>query len=88
MGGKNWGPKPFYFINFWLENREFKGVVEEAWRGNNVSGWMNFLLKEKLKRLKIKTKDWNKEVYRGIEERVEKLMEDIKGLDVKGGKVG
>lgn len=63
-------------------------MVEEAWIGNNVSGWMNFLLKEKLKGLKIKMKDWNKEVYRGIEERVEKLMEDIKGLDVKGGKVG
>lgn len=63
-------------------------MVEEAWIGNNVSGWMNFLLKEKLKGLKIKMKDWNKEVYRGIEERVEKLMEDIKGFDVKGGKVG
>jgi len=34
--------------------------VEEAWRGQNVSGWMNFVLKEKLKELKIK--DWNKEV--------------------------
>jgi hypothetical protein len=28
----DWGPKPFRFNNFWLENSSFKKVVEEAWR--------------------------------------------------------
>jgi hypothetical protein len=51
-GGWDWGPKPFRFKNFWLEHRKFKGVVEEAWRNHNVSGWMSFVLKEKLKGLK------------------------------------
>ena len=35
----DWGPKPFQFKNYWLENRKFKGVVEEAWRKYGRSGW-------------------------------------------------
>lgn len=80
-GGWDWGPKPFRFNNFWLENLNFKGVVEEAWRNQNVSGWMSFVLKEKLKGLKVKIKEWNKEEYGGMEERVEKLVEEINDLD-------
>jgi len=49
-----------------------------------VSGWMSFVLKEKLKGLKLKLKAWNREEYRGMEERVEKLVGEIKGLDEKG----
>lgn len=83
-GGWDWGPKPFRFNNFWLQNRKFKGVVEEVWRNNTVGGWMSFALKEKLKILKGKIKSWNKEEYGGMEERVEKLVVDIKELDEKG----
>jgi hypothetical protein len=46
-----------------LENRNFKGVVEESWRCFEGRGWMGFLLKEKLKYLKGRLKDWNKEEY-------------------------
>lgn len=59
--GWDWGPKPFRFNNFWLQNKKFKGVVEEAWRNQIVSGWMSFVLKEKLKGLKSIIKVWNKE---------------------------
>ena len=38
-----------------------------------MSGWMSFVLKEKLKGLKGRLKVWNKEEYGGMEERVEKL---------------
>jgi len=82
------GPKHFRFNNFWLKIREFKGVVEEAWRGQNVNGWMSFVLKEKLKGLKVKIKEWNKKVYGGMEERVENLMVGIRGLMKRGRKVG
>lgn len=83
-GGWDWGPKPFRFNNFWIENRKFKGVVDEAWRSNNVCGWMSFVLKEKLNGLKVKIKEWNKEEYGGMEDRVEALVEEIRGLDEKG----
>jgi exonuclease III len=31
--GWDWGPRPFRFNNHWLENSDFKKVVEEAWGG-------------------------------------------------------
>jgi len=83
-GVREWGPKPFRFNNFWIENRKFKGVVKEAWRSQGVGGWMSFVLKEKLKGLKVKLKAWSKEEYGGMEERVVKLVEEIKGLDERG----
>jgi exonuclease III len=84
----NWGPTPFRFNNFWLQNSDFKGIVEEAWMGQNISGWMSFVLKVKLKGLKLVLKEWSREEYGGIEDRVEKLVEDIKILMKRGRKVG
>ena len=83
-GGWDWRPKPFRFNNFWLQNHKFKGVVEEALRGHDVSGWMSYVLKENLKGLKATIKEWNKEEYGGTEDRVERLVEDIRGLDELG----
>ena len=47
LRGWDWGPRPFRFNNFVLENKKFKGVVEDWWRNRNSSGWMSFVLKEK-----------------------------------------
>ena len=40
MGGWDWGPKPFRFNNHWLQNSNFKGVVEGLWRDQRVGGWI------------------------------------------------
>lgn len=34
-------------------------------------GWMSFVLKSKLKNLKSRLREWNREEYGGMEERVE-----------------
>ncbi|MCH91477.1 LINE-1 reverse transcriptase like, partial [Trifolium medium] len=52
----DWGPKPFRFNNYWLLHKNFKKVVEDGWKEQQVSGWMGFVLKEKLRGLKIKLK--------------------------------
>jgi len=31
-GGWNWGPSPFRFINFWLQDSDFKGVIDVTTR--------------------------------------------------------
>lgn len=53
-----------------------------------MNGWMSFVLKSKLKSLKLRLKEWNREEYGGMEERVERLVGDIKELDDKGEEVG
>jgi hypothetical protein len=58
--------------------------VDESWRGDRVKGWMGFILKEKLKGLKFCIRVWNKEVYGVVDSKIEKLVEDINELDVKG----
>ncbi|KAK2458146.1 DNA-(apurinic or apyrimidinic site) endonuclease [Trifolium repens] len=81
---EDWGPKPFRFNNFWLDNRKFKGVVESLWRNFNVNGWMGFVLQEKLKLLKSSLRLWHKQEYGGMEANIEELMVEIKDIDVRG----
>lgn len=49
---KNWGPKPFEFINGWLKHKDGKQFMEEKWKECKVVGWMAHVVKEKLKYLK------------------------------------
>jgi hypothetical protein len=85
----DWGPKPFRFNNYWLHNSDFNDVVVNAWNSQNISGWMGFVLKERLKGLKGVIKNWSKEVYGKPEEKKKSLVEEIiKALDLKSEGVG
>jgi hypothetical protein len=79
-----WGPKPFRFNNYWLDHKNFKKVVEECWRGNEITGWMAFVLKEKLKALKMRLKEWHSHEFGSLENSINNKVEDIRGLDVRG----
>jgi hypothetical protein len=85
---RDWGPKPFRFNNFWLENKKFPIVVESFWLNHNVQGWMGFVLKEKLKGLKLVLKEWHKLEYGNMEAKIDGLVTAIKDLDSKGESVG
>jgi hypothetical protein len=45
---------------------------------------MGFVLREKLKGLKVTIKEWNKEVYGAIDSKILILVEEIKDIDVRG----
>jgi hypothetical protein len=62
----DWGPKPFRFNNSWIGHKDFKSLVEDTWRSQHVDGWMGFVLKEKLKNLKMRLKGWSKEEFGGV----------------------
>ncbi|WJX49459.1 hypothetical protein P8452_35893 [Trifolium repens] len=79
-----WGPKPFRFNNYWLEHKNFKKVVEDCWRGQEVSGWMAHVLKEKLKALKLCLKEWHREEFGSVDNRICNIVEDISVLDIRG----
>jgi hypothetical protein len=84
----DWGPKPFRFNNFWLQHRDFKELVSNAWEEVEVSGWMSFVLKEKLKRLKVAIMEWNGATFRGSEREKQNLIDEISALDLKSETLG
>jgi hypothetical protein len=87
-GDNDWGPKPFRFNNYWLENIKFNKVVEEWWRSQEVNGWMTFVLKEKLRGLKARLKEWHIGEYGSMEDRINKVVKEIIEVDIRGENVG
>jgi hypothetical protein len=79
----DWGLKPFRFNNHWLLHKDFNTFVENFWRNCEITGWMAFILKEKLKGLKVRLRSWNKETYGSVEVKINKLVGDIRDLDVR-----
>ncbi|WJX28141.1 hypothetical protein P8452_16895 [Trifolium repens] len=84
----DWGPKPFRFNNFWLQHCDFKALVTNAWEAQEAVGWMGFVLKEKLKGLKTVIKDWNRATFKWSESEKQRLISDIKTLDLKSETMG
>jgi hypothetical protein len=80
----DWGPRPFRFNNHWLNHGNFRGVVEDFWWNHVAEGWMGFILKDKLKELKIILRAWNKEIYGAIDKKIMFLVEEIKENDLRG----
>lgn len=69
----NWGPRPFRFNNFWLMHRGFEDMVKKMWGSVEVEGWAAFVLKEKLKNLKVQLARWNKDEFGHLDTKIESL---------------
>ncbi|XP_058741852.1 uncharacterized protein LOC131614256 [Vicia villosa] len=78
---KDWGPKPFKFNNEWFQNKDFIGFVEKEWKGLEVHGRGNFVLKEKLRLLKSKLRWWNTTVFGKIDMELEEGVKEINAID-------
>jgi hypothetical protein len=50
----------------------------------NYTGWMGFILKEKLKTLKGIIKGWKRREFDGLEEKCNLLVTNIRSLDERG----
>lgn len=60
----DYGPIPFRFFNHWLHLDGFKEMVGSVWNSSKLVGSASFILKEKLKLLKMSIKVW-REANRG-----------------------
>ncbi|KAL8544625.1 hypothetical protein ACS0TY_005015 [Phlomoides rotata] len=78
---KNWGPRPFRFINVWVKHPKFKDFFESKWSSYQVHGWTAFRLKEKLKCLRNDLKVWNKEVFGEIDKNITDRQREIEVWD-------
>lgn len=52
VDSRDWGPKPFRFLNAWTLHPKFKMVVKEFWESSDIQGWAGFRVARKLKGLK------------------------------------
>lgn len=80
-GSFNWGPKPFWFNNCWLNHPDFGNLVVEHWSKQVGSGWKAIALKDKLKTLRSVIRSWNVECFGMIDHKIKELEISISELD-------
>nr|KYP52746.1 hypothetical protein KK1_025491 [Cajanus cajan] len=79
----NWGPKPFRVLDCWRNDVRYKAFVKSQWREIVVSGRAVFVLKEKLKNLKIKLRTWNKDTFGDLDRKISKARDNFNKMDLK-----
>ncbi|XP_028091888.1 uncharacterized protein LOC114292180 [Camellia sinensis] len=79
---KDWGPKPFRFLNAWTLHPLFKSFVEKIWKETPVDSWAGFQCLRKLKSLRIALKQWNQEVFGNVDYKLKLLEEELHVLDL------
>lgn len=70
----DWGPKPFRVLDCWLRDNTFQHTVKEIWLNTQLRGWGGYSLKEKIKKLKERLKQWNKEQFGDPFKRVQQIQ--------------
>ena len=84
-----WGPSPFRFLNWWLEDKEMMGAARRGWTDCKIAGSKGFILFSKAKASKVSLKIWlnfnksNKLNSKILEERLGEV--DAKAV-VEGGR--
>ena len=53
---RDWGLRPFWFLNAWSLHPHFLPFVEKWWKEHEVEGWAGFKLFSKMKGLKLALK--------------------------------
>lgn len=79
----DWEAKPSYFKfeNMWLQAEGFMDKVEEWWLNYTIKGSPDFILTQKLKKLKKVITDWNKAAFGHLETRKSQILEDLMLLE-------
>ena len=62
-------PYTFKFFKMWLQHPSCRQVIQQSW-DENVVDCLMFILQQKLKRLNLSLKDWNKNVFGNVHEAV------------------
>ncbi|XP_058775464.1 uncharacterized protein LOC131649723 [Vicia villosa] len=81
LGKVDWGLKPFRFNNICFKHDSFIPFIHEEWSKISLVGRGDFVLYEKLKRLKPCLKDWNRDVFGWIDLRVSDKVKELNDLD-------
>ncbi|GJZ02765.1 RNA-directed DNA polymerase, eukaryota [Tanacetum coccineum] len=69
----DFGPKPFWVFNTWLEEHDFLGIVEGAWNKNMRSIHPDCIFQDRLKNVKASLRVWSKDRFGGHKECIKNL---------------
>ncbi|CAL5404505.1 unnamed protein product [Camellia sinensis] len=79
---RDWGPKPFKFLNAWTLHPSFSKFFVNIWSSTTVTGWAGFRIVQKLKQLKTELKKWNVEVFGHVTSKLKALEAELHTLDI------
>ncbi|CAL5437338.1 unnamed protein product [Camellia sinensis] len=80
---RNWGPKPFKFINAWVLHPKFLDKVKRVWESTNVHGWASYTIMAKLRALKVTLKRWNVDVFGDMDSNLQDVESELHSLDLQ-----
>jgi len=81
---ENWGPKPMRQLKCWELLPGYNSFVRDKWQSLQVDGWGGFVLKEKLKLVKLALKEWHQHHTQNLPARISTLKDRIDSFDLKG----
>ncbi|GAU51140.1 hypothetical protein TSUD_411890 [Trifolium subterraneum] len=81
---EDWGRRPSRMLKCWKDIPGYNMFVKDKWNSLQVDGWGGYVLKEKLKRIKMELKDWHKSHTQNLPSRIESLKDWLAVLDEKG----
>ncbi|RVW72233.1 hypothetical protein CK203_054933 [Vitis vinifera] len=76
-------PFPFRFENMWLKVEGIKELMKSWWEGVSFNGSASFMMAEKIKVLKVKLKEWNRDSFGRIELRKNAALEQVQIWDAR-----
>lgn len=74
---RDWGPKPFRFMNCWVLHSDFLPMAEKVWLEDGPEEWAGYKLFKKLGRLKKHLKEWNVSVFGNLSSQLRLAEEEF-----------
>lgn len=70
---ENWGPRPSRMLKCWQEMSGYKQFIKEKWQSFQVDGWGGYVLRAKLKLIKLALKEWHMVHVKNIPGKIDDL---------------
>ncbi|GFZ09354.1 hypothetical protein Acr_20g0011620 [Actinidia rufa] len=80
---RDWGPKPFEFINAWLSDEMCLPLMEKTWADVQIQGCAGFRMFKKIQAVKSALKSWNKEIFCDLRVKLLEVQKNLSALDLK-----
>jgi len=81
---QNWGPRPLRLLKCWQDTLGYNNFVREKWSSVQVQGWGGYVLKEKLKLIKVALKEWHDSHTRNLQAKIDSLKNRQMTIDSNG----